>query len=940
MRWTAIRRRDLVCAAMLALILAAQALSLLAPLDRFLADKRFGFSDRPVSGEIAFVAIDKKSLDAVGVWPWPRSIHADITDRLRSLGARDIVFDIDFSTPSTPENDAAFAGAIERAGGIVTLPVFLQHADAASQDGSALITAPIPELAEFAWLASVNVFPDTDGKVRRFPTGLQLGEDHIASIPASIAGGAAGDDPVITIDFGIDAGGFDTVSAIDLMNGDIDPARIKGRTVVIGAFATELRDFYAVPKSDFIAGAVLQGVAAETLLAGRNLTSLDPMAIAVPVFLLLLALQFGLPRMTPVQTVLTYAAIPLIAEPAAIGSYLFQGLMVPTAFVHVSALTALGVRSLAMTAFFRKLSKEATTDAGNIRQVLQHVVRENFDAIIVTGEDGRALQVSEAVRDVFGLDDLPGTGAAMADFLPPELCRAIDRAIERARDGDSHRAETRTLTLPMAGDGSLRTIEYTIGISELRKATESRRKANSARRGPIVACLTARDISERLSYEEKLRWLSDRDDLTGIWRRHAFLRVIDEETADPAKGGFAIAAFNLHRFKTINVTLGRNTGNAVLRSFAERLQAAGGEVLGTARLGGDTFAVLLGGIENEAAACVAAEKIADAVGAPYPVDRGKARIGVQGGVALCDVGHGEPVSADILLDRAEMALDKARMAGGSRIVAFDEALAAQRMRSRIIERDLWHALDRGQIHVAYQLQVGLSDTAPHGAEALARWTHPHLGNVPPDEFISVAEANGFIGELGRWILFTACREAASWPVAIPVSVNVAPQQIVSDAFLGHVRAALEETGLAPERLTIELIESEMLESDAGLLDRIKALKALGVSISLDDFGTGYSGIGYLSWLRFDEIKIDKQFIKNLTTSAEAQGIVRSVAVLGDAFDLTIVCEGVETYEQEAFLRLIGCDVGQGYFYSRPVDADTFRALLEKKYGHAAIAVPA
>ena len=131
MRWTAIRRRDLVCAAMLALILAAQALSLLAPLDRFLADKRFSFSDRPVSGEIAFVAIDKKSLDAVGVWPWPRSIHADMTDRLRSLGARDIVFDIDFSTPSTPENDAAFAAAIKRAGGTVTLPVFLQHDDAA-----------------------------------------------------------------------------------------------------------------------------------------------------------------------------------------------------------------------------------------------------------------------------------------------------------------------------------------------------------------------------------------------------------------------------------------------------------------------------------------------------------------------------------------------------------------------------------------------------------------------------------------------------------------------------------------------------------------------------------------------------------------------------------------------------------------------------------------
>ena len=920
---------------MLLLVLVMQAFSLLAPLDRYLSDQRFRLLDQPVSGRITFVAIDKKSLDAVGVWPWPRSIHAAIADRLREFGAREIVFDIDFSTPSTPERDAAFAAAIERAAGTVILPVFLQRSDAGSVDGDIRITEPIEEFARNAWLASVNVFPDNDGMVRTFPMGMETASGFLASVPATIAGGAVDQGGTIGVDFGIDPQGFETISASDLLDGTADPASVKGKTVVIGAFATELRDFYAVPNHEFIPGAVLQGLAAETLIAGRTIERIAPMKVALPAFFLLLALMVGLSRQTSLQTILTFASIPLAAEALAAILYISEGIMAPTAFVDVAALTALAVRSLSMTELFRRLSREATAEAHNTRRVLQQVVRENFDAIVVIDESMNTLQVSEAVATVFDLDGaLPKAGSPVIDFLPTSLSHAVYAAIYDAQRGIQPRPETRTHSLT-AADGCRRAIEYTIGISELGKSTGKRSRAGSAPRGPIVACLTARDITERLTYQEKLQWLSDHDEMTGTWRRHAFIRTIDK-AMEEEHGGLAIVAFNLHRFKTVNVALGRDTGNAVLRAVANRLDDRKNRFRGAARLSGDTFAVLVGGIRTEADAHEAADRIIECIGAPYPVARGNARIGVQAGVTLCQAYGAEPANAETLLENAEMALDEARVAGGSRVVFHDEALATQRKRSRIIERDLWQAVERGEIHLAYQLQVGLSDRAPRGAEALVRWTHPVLGNVGPDEFVRIAEANGFITTLGRWVMFTACREAAAWPNELSVAVNVAPQQFLRDDIVDEVRSALAESGLNPQRLTIELVESELLETADAVLDRILALKALGVKVALDDFGTGYSGISYLSRLRFDKIKIDRQFLLDLTTNVETQGIIRSVALLGESFGMTVVCEGVETREQEAFLRLIGCEEGQGYLYSRPLEASAFRALIAGRQDGSAV----
>ena len=910
---------------MVILIIAAQWVSLLAPLDRFLSDARFHFANHENSGQLALVAIDKASLDSVGVWPWPRSVHAQVIDRLRELQAQDIVLDIDFSTPSDLENDAALAAAIDRADGTVTLPVFLQHGDGSKTD-TAILTEPIAILAEKAWLAAVNVFPDQDGKVRRFPSGLHQGEAVLPSVPAAIAGAPA-DGDTIDIDFGIDASGFRTISAGSLLDGSYRGDDLSGMTVIVGAFATELRDFYTVPRHGVVPGTVLQAMAAETLVIGRDLKQVSPLTMIIPALAMMMGLIAAHRRGSSVTSIALLGGAGLVAEACAIALYVGPGIMIPTAIVHVVALAAMAVRLVTASEFFRRLSREAATDARNVRQVLQQVVHDNFDAIIVVDEDGRVLKTSQAVAGVFGLDDpIQADGLHMSELLPQALSQRVEAAIRGAKVGQTQQTTSDTLVLDRP-NAAPRTIEYSVGVSRMHGKPTSGDTRRRLRHSRFVVCVTARDITERVAYQERLRWLSDRDQLTGAWRRHAFAERIAEAVKHEPSDDVAVVVINLHRFKTVNVALGRDTGNAVLKSAVERLIKVGGDDVETARLGGDTFAVLLRGVTGAEHANALAMQIVESVGAPYAVDRGEAKVGVHAGIAMGASAKAGTTLGETLIEHAEMALDEARTASGSEIALYDQQMADLRTRSRIIERDLWHALDRNELHLAYQVQVTLADRAPCGAEALLRWTHPQLGNVPPDEFIGIAEANGFIVPLGRWVLFAACREAAGWSVPIPVSVNVAAQQLQSDGFVDEVKEALAKSGLPPERLTIELVETEQLETDEAVLARMRELRTLGVTIALDDFGTGYSGVGYISRLRFDKIKLDRQFTRDIATSIEVQGIVRSVVVLCDAFNMSLVCEGIETRQQESFLRLIGCQEGQGYHYSKPVNSVAFRQML-------------
>lgn len=403
--------------------------------------------------------------------------------------------------------------------------------------------------------------------------------------------------------------------------------------------------------------------------------------------------------------------------------------------------------------------------------------------------------------------------------------------------------------------------------------------------------------------------------------------------------GFAVLFVNCDRFGQVNLSLGTASGDELLRQLAGRLNGlvrAGDTVArtegvsATARLGGDEFVVLLDGVAGDDVVDRVAARVVRALSEPYDLDAQAVHVTVSVGAAL--VRPPTDADADAVLQDAALAMRGAKRAGGGRHCRFDPAMKTRASHRARLEGELRRAIQGRELFVVLQPIVALDGSRALGAEALVRWRHPGRGLVPPVEFIPVAEDCGLIGALGDLVLHEACerfvRLRASLGDAAPgmLSVNLSRAQLHDDAFLDSVRDALARTGLGPERLQLEVTES-LAAQDAGLLVRLHALKALGVTLALDDFGTGYSSLAALHQLPVDVVKIDRSFVSQLTVSAHHRVLVQAVVQVCRSLRMTTVAEGIETPEQAAVLAELGCDKGQGYWFARPLEEDALRAWL-------------
>ena len=412
------------------------------------------------------------------------------------------------------------------------------------------------------------------------------------------------------------------------------------------------------------------------------------------------------------------------------------------------------------------------------------------------------------------------------------------------------------------------------------------------------------------------------DALTGLVDRSAFRAKLEAALADwrPESASPAVLMVDLDRFKAVNDALGHPAGDALLRIAAKRLRAAvrGGDV--AARLGGDEFAVLLAApVTPEAAAQVAA-RLVDLLGRPYMVQGQAASVGASVGLAFAEA---DCTTVDALIGRADMAMYQAKANGRGRVGFFSPMLQQRADLRRQTEQDLRAALPLGQLELFYQPQYDLELGQLSGFEALLRWRHPLRGLVPPDDFIPLAEEIRLISKLGEWVLRTACTEAARWPGAMTVAVNVAAQQFESGRLVGIVEAALQDAGLPGSRLELEITESALLNDPGGLVTaQLIALKAMDVAVSLDDFGTGYSSLSQLRSFPFDRVKIDRSFVNDVA-------VVRAIAAMGSSMGMRTTAEGVETAAQLDNLRREGCHEVQGYFLGRPLPASAIPETLSR-----------
>ena len=428
------------------------------------------------------------------------------------------------------------------------------------------------------------------------------------------------------------------------------------------------------------------------------------------------------------------------------------------------------------------------------------------------------------------------------------------------------------------------------------------------------------DISAMRRAEAQLNHLAHHDPLTGLPNRLLFNDRLDQTLARAQReeGRCAILFFDLDGFKVINDTLGHSSGDLLLQTIAARLKGGLRSNDTAARLGGDEFVVLLDHIAKSEDAARIAGKLLEALA--LPVELGAEPVGVSASVGI-SVYPDNGRSRDALLKAADTAMYSAKAQGRNRYCFYTEDLAARAAERLSIEQGLRGALATESLVLHYQPQVALSDGALTGVEALVRWQHPRHGLIMPDRFIAIAEESGIIEPLGRWVLFTACAQAAERLRAggppFQLSVNVSARQFARDHFEDTVHEALAESGLPASLLEIEITESTLqrIEHSRHLLD---TLKALGVSIAIDDFGTGYSSLSVIKHLPIDRLKIDQSFVRDIPGDAGDVAIVEAIVSLSRTLGLRVIAEGVETEAQLAVLRRLGCEEGQGYLFSRPL----------------------
>lgn len=438
----------------------------------------------------------------------------------------------------------------------------------------------------------------------------------------------------------------------------------------------------------------------------------------------------------------------------------------------------------------------------------------------------------------------------------------------------------------------------------------------------------SQDITERRSYEERIAHIAMHDALTSLPNRSFFTNHITTLLSDAAgAGAFALMYIDIDHFKHVNDSMGHPAGDALLIEVAKRLKRLMGPSDIVARLGGDEFALIfMLDREDRLDTETLADNVMRAFAKPFHLDGVQEHVDCSVGIALAPE-DGDDVNT--LLRNADLALYAAKADGRSTFRFYESAMRFNAERRHGLTLELRQALAAEEFELHYQPVLSLADDRISGFEALVRWRHPQRGLLGPAEFISVAEETGLISNLGEWVLRKACRTAAGWPSDIKVAVNLSPSQFKQVGLLATVVSALDEAGLHPSRLELEITESVLLAQNGQNLQLLHALRDLGVRIAMDDFGTGYSSLSYLRSFPFDKIKMDRSFVSGIGTDPGSMAIVKAVTGLGSGFNLTTTAEGVETPDQLARLRREGFGEIQGYLFARPMPATDALAFIAK-----------
>jgi diguanylate cyclase (GGDEF)-like protein/PAS domain S-box-containing protein len=555
----------------------------------------------------------------------------------------------------------------------------------------------------------------------------------------------------------------------------------------------------------------------------------------------------------------------------------------------------------------RELQEASRAEISLQRDRLHGAIENMPQGLYMLDSDGRIIVANRRLAQIYNLGDGDElAGLTVREFIA--LCRENGAGVKRVITDETGR-----------GGGLIETSHRVVELDDHRIMTMTVMPLSDG--GYVV---THEDITEKQMASEKIAHMALHDALTGLANRVLFRRYIDDAMKQQGDGEAALLFLDLDRFKIVNDTLGHPVGDALLVEVAERFRGMLGEDCFAARLGGDEFAIYHVG--DDCGTEELARRITACIAEPFEIEGHHIIIGTSIGIAL-SMRDGR--DADELLKNADMALYRAKQEGKGGYRFFEPDMDRRMRDWHEMERDLREAIAENQFELYYQPLVSLEDQRVLAFEALIRWHHPRRGFVSPADFIPVAEETGLINTIGGWVLETAAQQALSWPSDVAVAVNVSPVQFQTGQLQFKVAAALDKSGLAPQRLLLEITEGVFLQEGEQTGAVMDDLRALGVGFAMDDFGTGYSSLSYLRKFPFDKIKIDQSFVRGLSDNPGSMAIVRAVTNLCRDLGMKTTAEGVETEEQVAILRSLGCDTAQGYYFGRPMRAADTTALFAR-----------
>lgn len=550
---------------------------------------------------------------------------------------------------------------------------------------------------------------------------------------------------------------------------------------------------------------------------------------------------------------------------------------------------------------------------------LRRFTDTNLIGVLFTDLGGRIISADESFLNLVGYtrDDLPAT---LRDLTSPEHHRLDDEAFEKLMAFGACAPFEKDL---VSNNSAVIPVLFGAVLCD-----------------EEIACFVV-DLSQNKQTQEKLNHLAYHDALTDLPNQVLFKDRLKQAIAYSRRNDqmHAVLLLNLDRFKTINDSLGYTAGDRILQSVAQRLTSCVRESDTVARFGSDEFAILLTQITRAQDAANAARAIKEVLDQAFLHDDQELFVSTSIGISLYP--HDDRDTAG-LLKSASAALDRAKEQGGNNYQFYTAGGTTRALKQLVLESNLRGALEREEFIVHYQPQVRIPDFHLVGMEALVRWRHPSLGLLYPSEFVPLAEDSGLIIALGDWVMRTACSQNMAWQdkglAPMRLSVNFSARQFQQPSFIASVAEILKETNLDPRWLELELTESSIMKEPEQAIEKLHELKLMGIKVAIDDFGTGYSSLNYLKRFPIDTLKIDKTFVSDVCKDPHDTAIVRAIINLGHALDLTVIAEGVETQEQLQYLSSLGCDVVQGFLFSKSLTAAAFEELLIEQRRAAALSM--